>query len=155
MGFHTTDIQMTFIISIFPLTHLCLWTNLSFFILSLMVSHHLKSLLHIFKDASLYQTFVISLDNIKIRPSDSLRDNQLVFFLLYITKLTQSCRFLPHNTRGICPFLSTEATQVLVQSCYLKIGLLAALHPIQLLQMNQIQLKDLFLPSQEGIFGFM
>lgn len=52
-----------------------------------------------------HQDFVISLDNIEIIPSDSLRDNQL-FFLPHITKLTQSCRFPLYNTRGIWPFLS-------------------------------------------------
>ncbi|XP_062859432.1 uncharacterized protein LOC134321553 [Trichomycterus rosablanca] len=92
-----------------------------------MSAHHLKlnpsktEMLLIPGDLSPTQDLVISLDDFLIRPSDKVRslgvvlDNQLTFSP-YIANMTRSCRFLLYNIRKIRPFLSREATQILVQS---------------------------------------
>ncbi|MCJ8746474.1 hypothetical protein PDJAM_G00142290 [Pangasius djambal] len=92
-----------------------------------MTAHQLKvnptktELLFIPGDSSPSQDLAISLDNSLISPSVTARnlgvtmDNQLSFSS-HIANLTRSCRFLLYNIRRIRPFLSTEATQVLVQS---------------------------------------
>ncbi|KAK3528007.1 hypothetical protein QTP86_013117 [Hemibagrus guttatus] len=67
------------------------------------------------------QDLAISLSNSMISPSATARnlgvtmDNQLSFSS-HVTNVTRSCRFLLYNIRRIRPFLSTQATQVLVQS---------------------------------------
>ncbi|KAK3565420.1 hypothetical protein QTP86_008242 [Hemibagrus guttatus] len=72
-------------------------------------------------DPSPAQDLVISLSNSMISPSATARnlgvtmDNQLSFSS-HVTNVTRSCRFLLYNIRRIRPFLSTQATQVLVQS---------------------------------------
>ncbi|MCJ8738156.1 hypothetical protein PDJAM_G00032410 [Pangasius djambal] len=78
-------------------------------------------LLFIPGDSSPSQDLAISLDNSLISPSVTARnlgvtmDTQLSFSS-HIANLTRSCRFLLYNIRRIRPFLSTQATQVLVQS---------------------------------------
>ncbi|KAK3518522.1 hypothetical protein QTP70_001499 [Hemibagrus guttatus] len=97
--------------------------------------------------ASRYLT--ISLSNSMISPSASARnlgvtmDNQLSFSS-HDTNVTRSCRFLLYNIRRIRPFLSIQATQVLVQSLVILrldycnsilAGLpLNAIHPLQMIQ---------------------
>ncbi|XP_062867146.1 probable RNA-directed DNA polymerase from transposon X-element isoform X2 [Trichomycterus rosablanca] len=92
-----------------------------------MSAHHLKlnpsktEMLLIPGDPSPTQDLVISLDDSQIRPSDKVRslgvvlDNQLTFSP-HIANMTRACRFLLYNIRKIRPFLSREATQILVQS---------------------------------------
>ncbi|KAK3569168.1 hypothetical protein QTP86_025983 [Hemibagrus guttatus] len=92
-----------------------------------MMAHHLKlnpsktELLVIPGDPSPDQDLAISLNNSMISPSATARnlgvtmDNQL-YFSSHVTSVTRSCRFLLYNIRRIRPFLSTQATQVLVQS---------------------------------------
>ncbi|KAK3514235.1 hypothetical protein QTP70_010412 [Hemibagrus guttatus] len=94
---------------------------------SWMTAHQLKlnpsktELLVIPGDPSPAQDLAISLDNSMISPSATARklgvtmDNQLSFSS-HVTNVTRSCRFLLYNIRRIRPFLSTQATQVLVQS---------------------------------------
>ncbi|KAK3514260.1 hypothetical protein QTP70_012098 [Hemibagrus guttatus] len=70
-------------------------------------------------------------------------DNQLSFSS-HVTNVTRSCRFLLYNIRRIRPFLSTQATQVLVQSLVISrldycnsllAGLpLNAIRPLQMIQ---------------------
>ncbi|KAK3560574.1 hypothetical protein QTP86_010913 [Hemibagrus guttatus] len=70
-------------------------------------------------------------------------DNQLSFSS-HVTNVTRSCRFLLYNIRRIWPFLSTQATQVLVQSLVISrldycnsllAGLpLNAIRPLQMIQ---------------------
>ncbi|KAK3523359.1 hypothetical protein QTP86_029866 [Hemibagrus guttatus] len=93
---------------------------------SWMTAHQLKlnpsktELLIIPGDPSPAQDLVISLSNSMISPTASARnlgvtmDNQLSFSS-HVTNVTRSCRFLLYNIRRIRPFLSTQATQVLVQ----------------------------------------
>ncbi|KAK3569695.1 hypothetical protein QTP86_002606 [Hemibagrus guttatus] len=72
-------------------------------------------------DPSPAQDLAISLSNSIISPTASARnlgvtmDNQLSFSS-HVTNVTRSCRFLLYNIRRIRPFLTTQATQVLVQS---------------------------------------
>ncbi|KAK3508056.1 hypothetical protein QTP70_011852 [Hemibagrus guttatus] len=92
-----------------------------------MTAHQLKlnpsktELLIIPGDPSPAQDLAISLTNSMISPSATARnlgvtmDNQLSFSS-HVTNVTRSCRFLLYNSRRIRPFLSTQATQVLVQS---------------------------------------
>ncbi|KAK3546125.1 hypothetical protein QTP70_023533, partial [Hemibagrus guttatus] len=94
---------------------------------SWMTAHQLKlnpsktKLLIIPGDPSPAQDLAISLSNSMISPTASARnlgvtmDNQLSFSS-HVTNVTRSCRFLLYNIRRIRPFLSTQATQVLVQS---------------------------------------
>ncbi|KAK3565440.1 hypothetical protein QTP86_009696 [Hemibagrus guttatus] len=95
------------------------------------------------------QDLAISLNNSMISPSATARnlgvtmDNQLSFSS-HVANVTRSCRFLLYNIRRIRPFLSTQATQVLVQSLVilrldycnsLLAGLpLNAIHPLQMIQ---------------------
>ncbi|KAJ8411957.1 hypothetical protein AAFF_G00142240 [Aldrovandia affinis] len=70
-------------------------------------------------------------------------DNQLCF-LSHIAAITRTCRFSLHNIRRIRPFLTQEATQLLVQALVISrldycnsllAGLLAcAIKPLQLVQ---------------------
>ncbi|KAK3553796.1 hypothetical protein QTP70_012237 [Hemibagrus guttatus] len=92
---------------------------------SWMTAHQLKlnpsktELLIIPGDPSPAQDLAISLSNSMISPSATARnlgvtmDNQLSFSS-HVTNVTRSCRFLLYNIRRIRPFLSTQATQVLV-----------------------------------------
>ncbi|KAK3545153.1 hypothetical protein QTP70_001667 [Hemibagrus guttatus] len=122
---------------------------------SCMTAHQLKlnssktELLVIPGDPSPAHDLAISLSNSMISPSASARnlgvtmDNQLSFSS-HVTNVTRSCRFLLYNIRRIRPFLSTQATQVLVQSLVilrldycnsLLAGLpLNAIRPLQMIQ---------------------
>ncbi|KAK3550861.1 hypothetical protein QTP70_006419 [Hemibagrus guttatus] len=100
-------------------------------------------------DPSPAQDLAISLSNSMISPSASARnlgvtmDNQLSFSS-HVTNVARSCRFLLYNIRRIRPFLSTQATQVLVQSLVISrldycnsllAGLpLNAIRPLQMIQ---------------------
>ncbi|KAI4877248.1 hypothetical protein NFI96_014304, partial [Prochilodus magdalenae] len=91
----------------------------------------------------------ISFGNLLITPTEDARslgvilDGQLSFSA-HIANLTRSCRFLLYNIRRIRPFLSQEATQLLVQSLVISrldycnsllAGLpLRAIRPLQLVQ---------------------
>ncbi|KAK3572338.1 hypothetical protein QTP86_031122 [Hemibagrus guttatus] len=122
---------------------------------SWMTAHQLKlnpsktELLVIPGDPSPAQDLALSLSNSMISPSATARnlgvtmDNQLSFSS-HVTNVTRSCRFLLYNFRRIRPFLSTQATQVLVQSLVISRldycnSLLAGLplNPIRPLQMIQ------------------
>ncbi|KAK3537219.1 hypothetical protein QTP70_003376 [Hemibagrus guttatus] len=122
---------------------------------SWMTAHQLKlnpsktELLIIAGDPSPAQDLAISLSNSMISPSATARnlgvtmDNQLSFSS-HVTNVTRSCRFLLYNIRRIRPFLSTQATQVLVQSLVISrldncnsllAGLpLNAIRPLQMIQ---------------------
>ncbi|KAK3523638.1 hypothetical protein QTP70_005838 [Hemibagrus guttatus] len=122
---------------------------------SWMTAHQLKlnpsktELLIIPGDSSPAQDLPISLNNSMISPSATARnlgvtmDNQLSFSS-HVTNVTRSCRFLLYNIRRIWPFLSTQATQVLVQSLVISrldycnsllAGLpLNAIRPLQMIQ---------------------
>ncbi|KAK3521007.1 hypothetical protein QTP86_015761, partial [Hemibagrus guttatus] len=122
---------------------------------SWMTAHQLKlnpsktELLIIPGDPSPAQNLTISLSNSMISPTASARnlgvtmDNQLSFSS-HVTNVTRSCRFLLYNIRRIGPFLSTQATQVLVQSLVISrldycnsllAGLpLNAIRPLQMIQ---------------------
>ncbi|KAK3561767.1 hypothetical protein QTP86_013416 [Hemibagrus guttatus] len=122
---------------------------------SWMAAHQLKlnpsktELLIIPGDPSPAQDLAKSLSNSMISPSASARnlgvtmDNQLSFSS-HVTNVTRSCRFLRYNIRRIRPFLSTQATQVLVQSLVISrldycnsllAGLpLNAIRPLQMIQ---------------------
>ncbi|KAK3519597.1 hypothetical protein QTP86_003186 [Hemibagrus guttatus] len=122
---------------------------------SWMTAHQLKlnpsktELLIIPGDPSPAQDLAISLSNSMISPTASARnlgvtmDNQLSFSS-HVTNVTHSCRFLLYNIRRIRPFLSTQATQVLVQSLVISrldycnsllAGLpLNAIRPLQMIQ---------------------
>ncbi|KAK3536252.1 hypothetical protein QTP86_000157 [Hemibagrus guttatus] len=121
---------------------------------SWMMAHQLKlnpsktELLVIPGDPSPAQD-LISLNNSMISPSATARnlgvtmDNQLSFSS-HVTNVTRSCQFLLYNIRRIRPFLSTQATQVLVQSLVISrldycnsllAGLpLNAIRPLQMIQ---------------------
>ncbi|KAK3507292.1 hypothetical protein QTP70_013547 [Hemibagrus guttatus] len=122
---------------------------------SWMTAHQLKlnpsktELLIIPGDPSPAQDLAISLSNSMISPTAFARnlgvtmDNQLSFSS-HVTNVTRSCRFLLYNIRRIRPFLSTQATQVLVQSLVISrldycnsllAGLpLNAIRPLQMIQ---------------------
>ncbi|KAK3556297.1 hypothetical protein QTP70_007037 [Hemibagrus guttatus] len=122
---------------------------------SWMTAHQLKlnpsktELLIIPGDPSPAQDLAISLSNSMISPTASARnlgvtmDNQLSFSS-HVTNVTRSCWFLLYNIRRIRPFLSTQATQVLVQSLVISrldycnsllAGLpLNAIRPLQMIQ---------------------
>ncbi|KAI4890599.1 hypothetical protein NFI96_003747 [Prochilodus magdalenae] len=122
---------------------------------SWMTAHHLKlnpsktELLFIPSTTSPHCDLAISFGSSLITPTEDARslgvilDGQLSFSA-HIANLTQSCRFLLYNIRRIRPFLSQEATQLLVQSLVilrldycnsLLAGLpLRAIRPLQLVQ---------------------
>ncbi|XP_076854565.1 uncharacterized protein LOC143509593 [Brachyhypopomus gauderio] len=124
-------------------------------IASWMAAHHLKlnpsktEMLYIPARASPHRDLSISFENTVITPSMEARslgvvvDNQLSF-TAHVANTTRSCRFALHNIRRIRPFLSREATQVLVQSLVISRldycnSLLAglpmhAIKPLQLIQ---------------------
>ncbi|KAI4873412.1 hypothetical protein NFI96_016658 [Prochilodus magdalenae] len=114
---------------------------------SWMTSHHLKlnpsktELLFIPSTTGLHCDLAISFGNSLITLTlGVILDGQLSFSA-YIANLTRSCRFLLYNIR---PFLSQEATQLLVQSLVISrldycnsllAGLpLRAIRPLQLVQ---------------------
>ncbi|XP_037387443.1 uncharacterized protein LOC119261807 [Pygocentrus nattereri] len=94
---------------------------------SWMTTHHLKlnpsktEMLYIPGSSGIRCDLSIPFENTLITPSTEARslgvvvDDQLSF-TAHVANLTQSCRFLLYNIRRIRPFLSREATQVLVQS---------------------------------------
>ncbi|KAI4888278.1 hypothetical protein NFI96_012149 [Prochilodus magdalenae] len=94
---------------------------------SWMTAHHLKinpsktELLFITNTTGPYRDLTISFGNSLITPTEDagilgvILDGQLSFSA-HIANLTWSCRFLLYNIRRIRPFLSQEATQLLVQS---------------------------------------
>ncbi|KAK3524872.1 hypothetical protein QTP86_010603 [Hemibagrus guttatus] len=122
---------------------------------SWMTAHQLKlnpsktELLVIPGDPSPAQDLALSLNNSMISPSATARnlgvtmDNQLSFSS-HVTNVTRSCQCLLYNIRRIRPFLSTQATQVLVQSLVISTldycnsllgGLpLNAIRPLQMIQ---------------------
>ncbi|KAK3567474.1 hypothetical protein QTP86_019979, partial [Hemibagrus guttatus] len=122
---------------------------------SWMTAHQLKlnpsktELLVIPGDPFPAHDLAISLNNSMISPSATARnlgvtmDNQLSFSS-HVTNVTRSCRFLLYNIRRIRPFLSTQATLVLVQSLVISrldycnsllAGLpLNAIRPLQMVQ---------------------
>ncbi|KAK3534048.1 hypothetical protein QTP86_001201 [Hemibagrus guttatus] len=122
---------------------------------SWMAAHQLKlnpsktELLIIPGDPSPARDLAISLSNSMTSPSATARnlgvtvDNQLSFSS-HVTNVTRSCRCLLYNIRRIRPFLSTQATQVLVQSLVISrldycnsllAGLpLNAIRPLQMIQ---------------------
>ncbi|KAI4905249.1 hypothetical protein NFI96_024613 [Prochilodus magdalenae] len=122
---------------------------------SWMTAHHLKlnpsktELLFIPSTTGPHRDLAISFGNSFITPTEDARslgvilDGQLSFSA-HIANLTRSCRFLLYNIRRIRPFLSQEATQLLVQSLVISrldycnsllAGLpLRAIRPLQLVQ---------------------
>ncbi|KAL7871596.1 hypothetical protein SRHO_G00065790 [Serrasalmus rhombeus] len=92
-----------------------------------MTTHHLKlnpsktEMLYIPGSSGIRCDLSIPFENTLITPSTEARslgvvvDDQLSF-MAHVANLTRSCRFLLYNIRRIRPFLSREATQVLVQS---------------------------------------
>ncbi|KAI4875089.1 hypothetical protein NFI96_025166, partial [Prochilodus magdalenae] len=122
---------------------------------SWMTAHHLKlnpsktELLFIPSTTGPHCDLAISFGNSLIAPTEDARslgvilDGQLSFSA-HIANLTRSCRFLLYNIRRIRPFLSQEATQLLVQSLVISrldycnsllAGLpLRAIRPLQLVQ---------------------
>ncbi|KAI4899640.1 hypothetical protein NFI96_008091 [Prochilodus magdalenae] len=122
---------------------------------SWMTAHHLKlnptktELLFIPSTTGPHCYLAISLGNSLITPTEDARslgvilDGQLSLSA-HIANLTRSCRFLLYNIRRIQPFLSQEATQLLVQSLVISrldycnsllAGLpLRAIRPLQLVQ---------------------
>ncbi|KAI4897115.1 hypothetical protein NFI96_004734 [Prochilodus magdalenae] len=122
---------------------------------SWMTAHHLKlnpsktELLFLPSTTGPHCDLAISLGNSLIAPTEDARslgvilDGQLSFSA-HIANLTRSCRFLLYNIRRIRPFLSQEATQLLVQSLVISrldycnsllAGLpLRAIRPLQLVQ---------------------
>ncbi|XP_072542833.1 uncharacterized protein [Salminus brasiliensis] len=122
---------------------------------SWMAAHHLKlnpsktELLYIPGTAGPRNDLAITFENSLVTPSTEARslgvvmDDQLSFSS-HVANVTRSCRFLLYNIRRIRPFLSREATQVLVQSLVtsrldycnsLLAGLpLRTIRPLQLIQ---------------------
>uniref|UniRef100_A0A8C4X3N7 Reverse transcriptase domain-containing protein n=1 Tax=Erpetoichthys calabaricus TaxID=27687 RepID=A0A8C4X3N7_ERPCA len=122
---------------------------------SWMTSHHLKlnpsktELLYIRGNSSPNLDLAISLDNSVIVPSKTARSlgvtlDEELSFSPHISNLSRSCRYLLYNIRRIRPFLTTEATQLLVQTLVISkldycnsllSGLsLKATRPLQLIQ---------------------
>ncbi|KAI2645286.1 hypothetical protein H4Q32_028264 [Labeo rohita] len=92
-----------------------------------MKAHHLqlnlaKTELLIFPATlTLQHDFTISLGTLTITPSSSARNLGVILddrltFKDHIAKTAQSCRFALHNIRKIRPFLTEQATQLLVQA---------------------------------------
>jgi len=70
---------------------------------------------------SLQHDFTIQLDSSSISPSRLVRNLGVIFddqltFTDHITKTARSCRFAMHNIRKIRPFLTEQATQLLVHA---------------------------------------
>ncbi|XP_072544863.1 uncharacterized protein [Salminus brasiliensis] len=122
---------------------------------SWMAAHHLKlnpsktELLYIPGTAGPRNDLAITFENSLVTPSTEARSRGVVMddqlsFSSHVANVTRSCRFLLYNIRRIRPFLSREATQVLVQSLVtsrldycnsLLAGLpLRAIRPLQLIQ---------------------
>ncbi|KAI4880686.1 hypothetical protein NFI96_018424, partial [Prochilodus magdalenae] len=123
--------------------------------------HHLKlnpsktELLFIPSTTGPHRDLAISFGNSLITQTEDARslgvilDGQLSFSA-HIANLTRSCRFLLHNIRRVRPFLSQEATQLLVQSLVISrldycnsllAGLpLRAIGPLQLVQNAAVRL---------------
>ncbi|KAK3520357.1 hypothetical protein QTP70_023824, partial [Hemibagrus guttatus] len=157
MDFHTTAMPMTPNLSSpsLPPTASARISACLADISSWMTAHQLKlnpsktELLIIPGDPSPAQDLTISLSNSMISPSATARnlgvtmDNQLSFSS-HVTNVTRSCQFLLYNIRRIRPFLSTQATHVLVQSLVISrldycnsllAGLpLNAIRPLQMIQ---------------------
>ncbi|XP_028821249.1 uncharacterized protein LOC114772546, partial [Denticeps clupeoides] len=122
---------------------------------SWMAAHHLQlnptktELIFIPADFSPDQDLAIYLDNSQLSHPATARnlcvtiDNQLSFST-HISNLSCSCRFLLYNIRRIRPYLSTQSTQLLVQSLVISrldycnsllAGLpLCTIRPLQLIQ---------------------
>ncbi|KAJ8407757.1 hypothetical protein AAFF_G00268010 [Aldrovandia affinis] len=120
-----------------------------------MSTHHLKlnlgktELLFLPAKGSPMIDASITVEGSTVSPSQSARslgvtmDNQLCFSS-HIAAITRTCRFSLHNIRRIRPFLTQEATQLLVQALVISrldycnsllAGLLAcAIKPLQLVQ---------------------
>ncbi|KAL0149537.1 hypothetical protein M9458_055064, partial [Cirrhinus mrigala] len=92
-----------------------------------MKEHHLqlnlaKTELLVFPATpTLQHDFTIHLDSSTITPSSSARNLGVIFddqltFKDHIAKTSRSCRFALHNIRKIRPFLTEQATQLLVQA---------------------------------------
>ncbi|KAI2642978.1 hypothetical protein H4Q32_030860 [Labeo rohita] len=92
-----------------------------------MKEHHLqlnlaKTELLIFPATpTLQHDFTINLGTLTITPSSSAKNLGVIFndqltFKDHIAKTAQSCRFALHNIRKIRPFLTEQATQLLVQA---------------------------------------
>ncbi|KAI2647003.1 hypothetical protein H4Q32_027470 [Labeo rohita] len=92
-----------------------------------MKEHHLqlnlaKTELLIFPATpTLQHDFTINLDTLTITPSSSARNLGVIFddqltFKDHIAKTARSCKFALHNIRKIRPFLTEQATQLLVQA---------------------------------------
>ncbi|KAI2646130.1 hypothetical protein H4Q32_024583 [Labeo rohita] len=92
-----------------------------------MKEHHLqlnlaKTELLIFPATpTLQHDFTINLGTLTITPSSSARNLGVIFddqltFKDHIAKTARSCRFALHNIRKIRPFLTEQATQLLVQA---------------------------------------
>ncbi|KAI2644413.1 hypothetical protein H4Q32_028776 [Labeo rohita] len=92
-----------------------------------MKEHHLqlnlaKTELLIFPATpTLQHDFTINLGTLTITPSSSARNLGVIFddqltFKNHIAKTARSCRFALHNIRKIRPFLTEQATQLLVQA---------------------------------------
>ncbi|KAI4886978.1 hypothetical protein NFI96_015872 [Prochilodus magdalenae] len=134
--------------------HLCFSTD-CLFISSWMTAHHLKlnpsktELLFIPSTTGPHRDLAISLGNSLITPTEDAGSlgvilDGLLSFSAHIANLTRSCRFLLYTIRRIRPFLSQEATQLLVQSLVISrldycnsllAGLpLRAIRPLQLVQ---------------------
>ncbi|KAI4885598.1 hypothetical protein NFI96_013030, partial [Prochilodus magdalenae] len=112
--------------SLFSL-HSFSWQTCLSDISSWTTAHHLKlnpsktELLFIPSTTGPHCDLAISLGNSLITPIEDARSlgvilNGQLSFSAHIANLTRSCRFLLYNIRRIRPFLSQEATQLLVQS---------------------------------------
>uniref|UniRef100_A0A9J8BXA0 Reverse transcriptase domain-containing protein n=1 Tax=Cyprinus carpio carpio TaxID=630221 RepID=A0A9J8BXA0_CYPCA len=122
---------------------------------SLMNDHHLQlnltktELLVVPANLSLHHNYSIQLGSSTITPSSTARNlgvvmNYQLSFTDHIATTTRSCRFALYNIRKIRPFLSEQATQLLVQALVLPrldycnallVGLPACtIKPLQLIQ---------------------
>ncbi|KAI4903347.1 hypothetical protein NFI96_001973 [Prochilodus magdalenae] len=120
-----------------------------------MTAHHLKlnpiktEMLFIPSTTGPHCDLAISFGNSLIAPTEDAGSLGVILagqisFSTHIANLTRSCRFLLYNIRRIRPFLSQEATQLLVQSLVISrldycnsllAGLpLRAVRPLQLVQ---------------------
>ncbi|KAK3548660.1 hypothetical protein QTP70_016409, partial [Hemibagrus guttatus] len=127
MDFHTTAMSMTPNLSSPSLPQDARISACLVDISSWMMAHQLKlnpsktELLVIPGDPSPAQDLALSLNNSMISPSATAcnlgvtMDNQLSFSS-HVANVTRSCWFLLYNIKRIQPFLSTQATQMLVQS---------------------------------------
>lgn len=107
---------------LFPIRHSCFCTDLKISISPWMVTAEIPAKLSCrsLERPSHIKILWSSWTILRSQHLNCFRDSQM-FFWLHITKLTQSCRFLFNNTRGICPFLTTEASwEVLGHSFHLQ-----------------------------------